>query len=145
VIAQQRALGRPRRPFDQHVPARGHRRQDQLELTLAPHHPGRDPGVVPDVGLGGHDPPVQRLDLLHRLGQVLRRRHRIRHRIHLRAEIDGDDVRALLRQPHRVAAALAARRSGDEGDLAFYSSCHLPSFLYFRSSRVADFLPCRAW
>ena len=40
------------------------------------------------------------------------------------ADVDGDDVGALLRQPHRVAAALPARRPGDECDLAFYTSCH---------------------
>jgi hypothetical protein len=81
--------------------------------------------VVPDVGLGGHDPPVQRLDLLDRLIQILRRRHRIRHRSHLASQIDRDDVRALLRQPHRVAAALPARRPGDERDLPCYPSSHL--------------------
>jgi hypothetical protein len=31
------------------------------------------------------------------------------------------------RQPDGVAAALAARRAGDEGDLARYSSCHMVS------------------
>jgi hypothetical protein len=28
------------------------------------------PAYVADVGLGGHDPPVERLDLLNRLGEV---------------------------------------------------------------------------
>jgi hypothetical protein len=85
--------------------------------------------VVPDVGLGGHDAPVKRLDLLDRLGQVLRCRHRVRHRANLRAQVDGDDVRALLGQPDRVRPALTARGPGDEGDLARYSSCHvLPLF-----------------
>jgi hypothetical protein len=75
--------------------------------------------VVAHVGLDGHDPAVQRLDLLDRFRQVGRGRHRVRHAGDLIAEVDGDDVRSLLRQPDRVAAALAARRAGDEGDLAF--------------------------
>jgi hypothetical protein len=74
---------------------------------------------VPHVGLGGHDPAVQRLDLLDGLGQVRRRRHRVRHATDLIAQVDGDDVGAFLRQPDRVTAALAARGTGDEGDLAF--------------------------
>ncbi len=81
-------------------------------------------GIIADVGLGRHDPPVQRLDLLDRLGQVLRRRHRVRYRLHLAAQVDRDDVGTLLGQPDRVAASLAARRSGDEGDFAFHSSRH---------------------
>ena len=34
-------------------------------------------------------------------------------------DVDGDDVGSLVRHPHGVRAALPARRSGDEGDLAF--------------------------
>ena len=41
-----------------------------------------------------------------------------------RADVDGDDVGALLRQPDRVAAALASRRAGDERDLSFDPSRH---------------------
>ena len=78
--------------------------------------------VVADVGLGGDDPAVQGLDFLDRLGQVVRRGHRVWHRIDLGGQIDRDDVRALLSQPDRVRAALAASRAGDEGDLALYSS-----------------------
>jgi hypothetical protein len=44
--------------------------------------------------------------------------------IDLLAQVDGDDVRALLGQPDRVAAALAAGRTGDERDLTLHSSCH---------------------
>src|SRR6185437_14814549 len=50
--------------------------------------------------------------------------HAIRHRVVVRADVDRDDVRALFREPDRVAAALAAARAGHEGDLACYSSCH---------------------
>jgi hypothetical protein len=76
-------------------------------------------GGVAHVGLLGDDAPVQRLDLQRSLGQVRRRRHRVGHRVDLRTDVDGDDVRSVARQPDRVAAALAARRAGDEGDLAF--------------------------
>jgi hypothetical protein len=39
------------------------------------------------------------------------------YRLHPFEHVNGDDVRALLRQPDGVAAALAARRAGDECDL----------------------------
>src|SRR5699024_9775340 len=64
------------------------------------------------------DPAVERLDLPDRLGQVLRTRRVVGDRLHLRGGVDGDDVRALLRQTHRVAAALPARSPGAERDLA---------------------------
>jgi hypothetical protein len=89
-------------------------------------HPGVErrpqPRLVPDVGLLGHDPPVEGLDFLGRLGQVIGRRHRVRHGFDLPADVNGDDVRAFLREPDRVAAALAARGAGDEGDFAFQLS-----------------------
>jgi hypothetical protein len=93
------------------------------------------------VSLAGDDPPVQGLDFLHGLGQVLACRHRVRHGADLVAEVDRDDVRALLRQPNRVAAALAPHRAGDEGDLALELSRHI--FLPFavRSSVGRSSLP----
>jgi hypothetical protein len=69
---------------------------------------------------------VEGLDLLDRLGQVLRRGHRVRYRVHLAGQVDGDDVGALLGQPDGVAAALAAGRAGDECDFSLYPSGHLP-------------------
>ena len=76
-------------------------------------------GRVPYVGLGGDDPAVQRLDVLDRLGQVLLGAPSgIRRCRSLRADVDRDDVGALLGQPDRVAATLAAGGPGDEGDLA---------------------------
>jgi hypothetical protein len=44
------------------------------------------------VSLGSDDPPVQRLDLLDRLSQVIRGGHRIRHGADLRADVHRDDV-----------------------------------------------------
>jgi hypothetical protein len=83
-----------------------------------------DRGVVADVGLGGDDPPAGRLDLPGRLGQVLHGGHRVGHRVDLLGDVHRDDVRALAGQRDRVAAALPARRPGDEGDLAFQPSGH---------------------
>ena len=40
------------------------------------------------------------------------------------ADVDGDDVGALLGQPDRVAAALPARRAGDECNLALDPTGH---------------------
>ncbi len=85
--------------------------------------------AVADVGLAGDDPPVQRLDLLDGLGQVSGVDIGYAHRVDLLADVDGDDVGALLGQPDGVAAALAARRAGDEGDLALElcpCACLLP-------------------
>jgi hypothetical protein len=72
--------------------------------------------------------PLLSLDLLDRLGQVFLGRRRVDlHRVDRPGDVDGDDVRALFRQPDSVTAALAARRPGDEGDLARYSSWHVVS------------------
>jgi len=58
------------------------------------------------------------------LVQIFAVRHRIGDAVDLFAQIERDDVGALLREPNRVAAALAARRARDEGDLALELSCH---------------------
>src|SRR6266496_6030316 len=39
------------------------------------------------------------------------------------SQVDGDDVGALLGEPHRVAAALPPSGAGNEGDLALDTSC----------------------
>jgi hypothetical protein len=44
----------------------------------------------------------------------------------LPADVDRDDVGALLRQPHRVAPALPASRAGDERHLAVELPGHVP-------------------
>jgi hypothetical protein len=76
------------------------------------------PAVVPHVGLAGDDAAVERLDLLDRLGQVVRCRHREGDGVDLRDDVDGDDVGALLGQPDGVAAALTPGGPGDEGNLS---------------------------
>jgi hypothetical protein len=94
------------------------------ELADAVIDGGFDGSIVAYVGLGRDDPAVQRLDSLDGLREIVRCRHRLGHRVNLAAQVDGDDVRAFLREPDRVAAALAACRAGDECDFAFYSSRH---------------------
>ena len=42
--------------------------------------------------------------------------------VDLLAEVDRNDVRALLRQPHRVRPTLATRRTGNERNLTLQSS-----------------------
>jgi hypothetical protein len=55
---------------------------------------------------------------------MLRRRRRHQEACDRFADVDGNDVRTLLRQSHRMRAALTARRAGDERDLAFDSPGH---------------------
>ena len=75
--------------------------------------------VVADVDLGGDDAPAERLDLVDRLGEIVRCRHRVGDRVDLRGDVDRDDVGALFGQSDRVAAALTAGGPGDEGHLSF--------------------------
>ena len=76
------------------------------------------------VRLTGQDPPPGLLDQTLGLGQVLRARHRIRVRLDGAADVDRDDVGALLGLPERVRTALAAPRARDERDLALEPTCH---------------------
>lgn len=84
--------------------------------------------VIAHVDFGREDPAVVPLDQVGGLGEVLGRRRRDRGVQHALADgladVDGDDVGALLRQSHRMAAALTARRSGDQGDFALNTSGH---------------------
>jgi hypothetical protein len=80
---------------------------------------------VPHVRLVRDDPPVKRLYLPDRLRQVFLAGRRVgRHRRDRPRDVDRDDVGALLREPDGVTAALAARRPGDESDLALHPSRH---------------------
>jgi len=42
--------------------------------------------------------------------------------LHLRADVDRDDVGTFFGESNGVTAALATRRAGDEGDLAIQTS-----------------------
>jgi hypothetical protein len=75
---------------------------------------------IAHVGLHPQAASVKRLHRLDGVPQVKRRRHRVRHRRDVRAQVDRDDVGPLGRQPHGVVAALAAGRAGDQRHLARY-------------------------
>ena len=69
------------------------------------------PGLVPHVGLAGHDAPVQRLDLLDRLGQVVRAwPSGTATAADLAADVHRDDVGAFLGQPDGVTVVHAVRQ-----------------------------------
>ena len=109
-------------------------------------HPVVDRGLqgtgVPHVGRCGHDPPVQGLHRLDRLGQLGLGRQRVAHRVVVPADVDRDDLGALLGEPDRVRPALPPRGPGDEGDLACYSSCHVcPYFLLVKPASTGSVTP----
>jgi hypothetical protein len=72
---------------------------------------------VAHVRRARHHAPPHGSDALHGLREVVGSREPVLHRVGLRADVDRDDVGALLREPDRVAATLPARRAGDERDL----------------------------
>ena len=86
---------------------------------------------IPHVRAAGDDPPVQRLDLLDRLGQIVRSGHRVGDAADLGADVDRDDVGALLGQPDGVRPPLPPGRAGDEGDLTLELSCHFCHSFHF--------------
>ena len=95
------------------------------ELLDAAVDRGLERVVIADVDLGRDDAPVQLLDEVRSLGEVIGRGRRdLRVAADRPADVDRDDVRALFSQPDRMTAALAARRAGDERDLALYPSRH---------------------
>jgi hypothetical protein len=92
-------------------------------------HRGLQCGEVTNVDFGGHDPAVQSFDQVGGFSEVIRCGRRNAGVVADRsADVDRDDVGALLRQSDRVAAALAARRTGDERDLSRNSSTHVHTF-----------------
>jgi hypothetical protein len=91
-------------------------------------HPGVHRGfeglVITHVDFGREDAAVMAFDQIRGLGQVLRCGGWEQESFDRLADVDGNDVRTLLRQSHRMRAALTARRPGDERDLAFDSPSH---------------------
>ena len=79
-------------------------------------------GGVAHVHLGGDHALPRLLDELRGLFEIFGRGHRIADRCEILATVDRDDVGALLGQPNRVTAALAASGAGDEGDFSLNSS-----------------------
>ena len=68
------------------------------------------------VTLAGNDLAARRLDLLDGLLEILERGVGVVHAGDGGTDVNGDDVGPLLRQPYRMAPALAARHPGDECD-----------------------------
>ena len=92
---------------------------EPAELLDAVVHGGLQRVVVADVDLGGDDPPVLALDQSAVSARSSGVDAAIRSTVSIcLADVDRDDVGALLGQPDRVSAALAAGRAGDERDLA---------------------------
>ena len=81
------------------------------------------------VGLHRDHPAVQGLDQAGGLLQVVRACQVVGETVDVVADVDRDDVRALLRQPHRVTPPLAAGGPGDEGHFALHAS-HAHPFLF---------------
>ena len=100
--------------------------------------------ALPHVGLAGDDASIELLDRSLGLGQVLGRAQRVVVRVDLRADVDGDDVRALLGHPNGMRSALSACRSGDEGDLALQASSHVSSLfsVVYVSFKSCGSRPC---
>lgn len=61
------------------------------------------------------------------------------HGIHRATEVDANDVRALLREAHRLCAADAASRAGDEGRLARQSAVHV--VFWVRPASTTSWVP----
>jgi hypothetical protein len=63
--------------------------------------------TVGEAGLHRHTPLVERLDQLHRLGEIVGSGHRVVDRRRLRSDVTDDDVRSLPAERQCVVAALA--------------------------------------
>ncbi len=79
---------------------------------------------VADIDLRGDDAPVVVLDQFGGFGEILRRRMWVGQIVDRSADVYRDDVGAFFGQSDSVAAALAARRSADERDLALDAAAH---------------------
>lgn len=79
---------------------------------------------IPHIGDLGQDAPVGGLDQAHRFLELFLARRLVLDTFDGRADVDGDDVGPFFGEPHRVGATLATGCTGDEGHLAFDSSCN---------------------
>ena len=84
-----------------------------------------------NVGLCGDDALTGLLDQLGGLVEILRLGHRVADCLDVVADVDRDDVGALLGQPNRVAAALPARSAGDECNFSLNASHYRCPFSAF--------------
>ncbi len=105
----------------------GHDDIESTQLLDAGVHRGLHRVEVTDVGFERHDPTVETLDQLDRFGHVFRCcRGDLRVLPDRTADVERDDIRAFLREPHRVTTPLTTSRPSDERDLSFNSPCHDP-------------------
>src|SRR5690606_22645149 len=98
----------------------GHHDVQPAELVHARVHRCGQRLDVPHVGLGGVDPAAGLLDQSYRLREVVRRGQVVEtlDAADGRADVHGDDRRAVPGEPQRVAAPLPPRGSGDQCDLS---------------------------
>jgi hypothetical protein len=109
---------------DRHDPGVGENEIQPAELSHAVGDDGLESLEIADVGLLGDDATTGLLHEIDGLVEILAGGHRIGHTVDLLAEVDCDDVGALLGEPHRVGPALTACRAGDEGDSSIKSIAH---------------------
>jgi hypothetical protein len=105
VVAREVIRGRadhvePAEPFDAAVGRRPH---------------GLHVANIDDLG---DDPATHVGDQPRRLVEIPRRGGRDDDRVHRTADVEGDDVGALLREPHHLRAPDPPGRAGDQRDLA---------------------------
>src|ERR1700742_820733 len=97
---------------------------DPAQLGHAGGHNGFQSLEIPNVALLGNDAAARLLDEVDGLVEVFAGRHRVGDAVDLTAEIEGDDVGALLGEPNRMRPPLATRGAGDERDFAIELACH---------------------
>jgi hypothetical protein len=97
---------------------------ESAQLFDAAVHNRRQRVEVAHVHLGGDDAPVEVLDEVGGFGEVIGCGPGDVAAGDSLADIDGDDVGALLGQAHSMAAALTARCAADERNFALNSSTH---------------------
>ena len=81
-----------------------------------------DRRLVAHIGSGCHNPTAQRLDFFDGLGEFLLGSQLVGEPVDLLADVERDDVGTVPGKPHRMGAALAARPTADEGNLAVQRS-----------------------
>ncbi len=106
----------PEPPPAQHARVRDEDVQPRELLDAVGHHLTQR-GAVADIDLTRQDLPACGLDATDRLAQVLGGRQRVGdRRRHRPADVDRDDVGAVVGKPYRVRSALAPGGAGDECD-----------------------------
>lgn len=74
--------------------------------------------ALADIGDPRHYPATESFDRPLGFGQIIRRRKRVRIRLDLAADVDGNDVGAFVCHRDRMSATLTTSRTGDERNFA---------------------------